>query len=139
MFWKSRRVSAILNGIKTKVSIIFPLSTFPYAARVLQVENLGKVNFSSSVVTYFTLLAALGVSTYAIREGSGEKNDNNKFNEISALNMILNENNGTFTRDELINYNIRVMLQKKRVNDIATENVILNRIMQLYKLGIFSM
>lgn len=90
MFGKSMKVNAILNGIKTMLSIIFPLITFPYAARVLQVENLGKVNFSSSVVTYFTLLAALGVSTYAIREGSGEKNDNNKFNEFASQVFTIN-------------------------------------------------
>ena len=60
-------------------------------------------------------------------------------NAITELNMLLNENNGTFTKNELINYNIRVMLQKKRIKEIATENILLNRIMQLYKLGIFSM
>lgn len=90
MSGKSLKVNAMLNGIKTMMSIFFPLVTFPYATRVLQVENLGKVNFSSSVVSYFTLLAALGVSTYAIREGSANKNDNNKFNEFASQVFTIN-------------------------------------------------
>ncbi len=34
-------------------------------------------------------------------------------NAIAELHVLLNENNGTITRDELINYNFRVMEQKK--------------------------
>lgn len=90
MFGKSMKVNAILNGIKTLMSILFPLITFPYATRVLQVENLGKVNFSNSVISYFTLLAALGVSTYATREGSGNKNYTNKFNEFASQVFTIN-------------------------------------------------
>ena len=92
MSGKSMKVNAMLNGIKTMMSILFPLITFPYATRVLQVENLGKVNFSSSVISYFTLLAALGVSTYAIREGSGDKYDKNKIDvfvsQVFTINVI---------------------------------------------------
>lgn len=43
---RSIGVNALLNGLKTILSVIFPLITYPYAARVLQVENVGKVNFS---------------------------------------------------------------------------------------------
>lgn len=67
---KSLGINAVLNGIKTILSIIFPLITYPYAARVLQVENIGKVDFANSIVSYFILLAGLGISTYAIREGA---------------------------------------------------------------------
>lgn len=42
---KSIGVNALLNGLKTILSVIFPLITYPYAARVLQVENMGKVVF----------------------------------------------------------------------------------------------
>ena len=57
------------------MNIIFPLITFPYASNVLQVENLGKVNFASSVCGYFLLFAGLGISSYAVREGSRYVND----------------------------------------------------------------
>lgn len=84
--------NAILNGIKTSLSIIFPLITYPYASRVLQVENIGKVNFSNSIISYFVLIAGLGISTYAIREGAMIRDDKKKLenfsNEIFTINFI---------------------------------------------------
>ena len=46
---KSMSLNAVMNALKTLMSVIFPLITFPYASNVLQVENLGKVNFANSV------------------------------------------------------------------------------------------
>ncbi|MDG2949977.1 oligosaccharide flippase family protein [Exercitatus varius] len=63
-------VNAILNVIKTSLSVLFPLITYPYISRVLGVENLGKVNYAVIFVSYFSTLAALGISAYAVREGS---------------------------------------------------------------------
>lgn len=76
---KSVGKNAALNMIKTVVALIFPLITFPYISRVLQVENLGKVNFAHSVVNYFVLFATLGLKTYGIREGAALRNDRIKF------------------------------------------------------------
>lgn len=67
---KSLTINAVLNILKTVLSLIFPLVTLPYINRVLQVETIGVYNFSNSIVSYFLLLAGLGVSTYAIREGT---------------------------------------------------------------------
>lgn len=89
---KSIKVNAILNVIKSMLSVIFPLITYPYATRVLGVENLGKVTFSSSFITYFSLLATLGITTYAIREGSKLREERVKFtqfaNEIFSINIV---------------------------------------------------
>lgn len=89
---KSVKINAILNIIKTCVSIVFPLVTFPYVSRVLGVENLGKVNYGLSIVSYFSLFAALGINVYAIREGSKIRDNKEEFiifaNEIFALNMF---------------------------------------------------
>ena len=76
---KSLDKNAALNMFKTLMSMIFPLVTYPYVTRILQVENIGKINFSGSVVSYFTLLAGLGISTYAIREGAGLRQDKHTF------------------------------------------------------------
>lgn len=89
---KSLKTNAVLNTIKTLMSLIFPLITFPYLSRVLGVENIGKVNFSSSVVSYFTLIAGLGVSRYAIREGASIRNNQdeikNFISEVFSINII---------------------------------------------------
>ena len=66
---KSLKINMILNVLKTFMSIIFPLITYPYATRVLGVENFGKINYSNSVITYVALIASLGIASYAIREG----------------------------------------------------------------------
>ena len=89
---KSIGVNALLNSLKTILSVIFPLITYPYAARILQVENMGKVDFSNSVVSYFVLIAGLGIATYAIREGArvrDNRKDLEKFSsEMFSINMI---------------------------------------------------
>ena len=37
---KSLGINALLNGIKSVISIIFPLITFPYISSILQVDNI---------------------------------------------------------------------------------------------------
>lgn len=67
---KNIKINAILNVIKTLSSILFPLITFPYLSRVLQPENIVKVNLGNSIISYYVLIATFGITTYAIREVS---------------------------------------------------------------------
>ena len=67
--------NAILNTAKTVLGILFPLITYPYVSRILGVENLGIYTFSFSFLSYFLLIAALGISTYGIREGTQYRED----------------------------------------------------------------
>ena len=53
---KSLSLNAAMSAFKTLMNIIFPLITFPYASNVLQVENLGKVNFSAVCRPWHLLL-----------------------------------------------------------------------------------
>lgn len=89
---KNIHVNMALNIMRTLLSVVFPLLSYPYATRVLQVENYGKVSFSQSVISYFVLVAALGISSYAIREGGIYKSDRNKIDkfasEIFTINII---------------------------------------------------
>lgn len=84
--------NAILNTTKTVLGIIFPLITYPYVSRVLGVENLGIYTFSSSFLSYFLLIAALGISTYGIREGTQYREDRQQMesfvSELFSINMI---------------------------------------------------
>lgn len=78
--------------IRTACQVIFPLITFPYVSRVLHVENIGIYNFCQSVISYFLLLAGLGISTYAIREGARYRDDEEKMalfaSEVFSINFI---------------------------------------------------
>lgn len=89
---KSIKINAILNMVNSFFTIGFSLITFPYVSRVLQVTNLGKVNYAASIVSYFVLFAGLGFSTYAIREASSIRKDNKRLelfsSEIFTLNLL---------------------------------------------------
>lgn len=89
---KSLKKNTIYNSVKSIFSIIYPLITFPYISRVLMVENVGKVNFGSSIVSYFSLVASLGVSTYAIRECSRVKDNREQLSrtasQIFSINIV---------------------------------------------------
>ncbi len=82
----------VLNAIKGLLSIVFPLLSFPYVSKILGVEALGKYNFAYSVITYFILLAGLGINTYAVREGARYRDDKDKLNKLAnqifSINMI---------------------------------------------------
>ncbi len=84
--------NAILNTAKTVLGILFPLITYPYVSRILGVENLGIYTFSFSFLSYFLLIAALGISTYGIREGTQYREDQHKMesfvSELFSINMI---------------------------------------------------
>ncbi len=89
---KSVFKNILFNIIRVFLSVLFPLITFPYISRVLMAENLGKVNYALSIENYFALLAALGINTYAIREGARRRNDKKQLevftNEIFTVNVI---------------------------------------------------
>lgn len=87
---KSLGVNALLNGIKQCCSIIFPLITFPYISRVLGSDGYGKYSFSSSVTSYFILLAALGIYTYAIREGAKIRDNQKSINQFCSQVFSIN-------------------------------------------------
>lgn len=84
--------NAGLNMIRTACQVIFPLITFPYVSRVLHVDNIGIYNFCQSVISYFSLLAGLGVSTYAIREGARYRDNEEKMalfaSEVFSINFL---------------------------------------------------
>ena len=84
--------NAGLNMIRTACQVIFPLITFPYVSRVLHVDNIGIYNFCQSVISYFSLLAGLGVSTYAIREGARYRHNEEKMalfaSEVFSINFL---------------------------------------------------
>ncbi len=82
--------NTVYNTIRTISSIIYPLITFPYVSRVLGAENIGKVNFSSSFVSYFSLITTLGITSYAIRECSLVKGDKKELEKTSSQIYSIN-------------------------------------------------
>ena len=53
--------------------IILPIITTPYVTRVFSSNDLGTYSFFNSIVTYFILLATLGVANYGTKEISANR------------------------------------------------------------------
>lgn len=89
---KSLKKNAFFNVINTLMKLLFPLITFPYASRILLPDGIGKVNFANSVISYFALIASLGIGTYGIRESAKIRNNKEEFSqffiEIFTINII---------------------------------------------------
>ena len=71
----SLKTNVALNFLNTVTGIVFPVITFPYAARVLLPEGIGAVNFLQSIVAYIVLLTSLGIPMYAVREVAKYRDD----------------------------------------------------------------
>lgn len=88
---KSLGINAFLNSLRSILNILFPIITFPYVSRILGAKEIGAYNFSNSIVTYFVLIAGLGIGTYAVREGAKYRGNYLKFNrfanEIFTINV----------------------------------------------------
>lgn len=63
----STKKNYIFNLILTGFNILFPVISFPYAAKILGPVGIGKVQFIVSFTQYFALIAALGIPIYGIR------------------------------------------------------------------------
>ena len=55
--------------------IILPIITTPYVTRVFSSDDLGTYGYFNSIVTYFILLATLGVANYGTKEISGHRKE----------------------------------------------------------------
>ncbi|APG75357.1 flippase [Lactobacillus delbrueckii] len=87
---KSLGVNALLSGLQSLLNVIFPFITFPYISRVLDVSGVGKVNFASSIISYFSLIAALGINMFAIREGAKLRDNRKAISEFASKILTIN-------------------------------------------------
>lgn len=58
--------------------VILPIITTPYITRIFNSQELGDYGYYSSIVTYFILLATLGVANYGTKVISGNRNEISK-------------------------------------------------------------
>ena len=64
---KNIRKNYIFNVLYQVLLLIVPFITTPYVSRILAPEGIGQYSFTNSIITYFTLFAALGFGIYAQR------------------------------------------------------------------------
>lgn len=81
----------IYNFLLTGSNLLFPLLTFPYLSRILGANGLGICNFIISYSQNYSIIAALGIPVYGIREIAKTGNDKEKrsklFFEILSIHL----------------------------------------------------
>ena len=91
---QSLKKNFIMNAILTMSSFIFPLITFPYVSRVLGPTGTGKVSFATSLISYFSMFAQLGIPMYGIRACAKVRDDREELtrtaHELLMINMVMN-------------------------------------------------
>ena len=82
-----------MNCILTVSTFLFPLITFPYVSRILLPIGTGSVAFATSIVSYFSMIAMMGVPTYGIRACAQVRDDKEELTrtvqEILFINLIM--------------------------------------------------
>lgn len=90
---KSLKMNFVMNAILTMSSFIFPLITFPYVSRILLPVGTGKVSFATSLISYFSMFAQLGIPTYGIRACAKVRDNKEELtrtaHELLFINLIM--------------------------------------------------
>ena len=79
----------LLNSINTITGIIFPVITFPYAARILLPDGIGAINFLNSIISYIVLLTSIGIPLYAVKEIAKYRDDKIQRDQITIEIILL--------------------------------------------------
>ncbi len=84
--------NVILNTIFRILMVLAPFVTAPYISRVLLSDGVGIFSYTQSLVTYFTMFAALGTVSYGTREISRNRDNKDSYSksfwEIELVSVI---------------------------------------------------
>lgn len=87
---RSVKFNVLMNMILTSSAFIFPLITVPYVSRVLEPAGTGIVAWAQTFVSYFSLIALLGMNVYGVRECARVRDDRSKLSRlVQELSTIL--------------------------------------------------
>ncbi len=87
---KSLKKNALLNVFRNITRLLFPLIIFPYVSRILMPEGIGKVNFANSIISYFSIIAMLGINSYGVREAAKIRDDKEALSKFTKEMFIIN-------------------------------------------------
>ena len=84
--------NSIFNIIYNLINVFLPLISTSYAARIMLPEGIGQVSYANNIVSYFVLLAALGLPSYGIKmiglAGEDEELKRKTFSELYVINVL---------------------------------------------------
>ena len=90
--------SIILNTISKSAlnifNIIVPLLIYPYIYRIFSANTVGKMDYATTIFTYFSLVGLLGIYNYGLREIARKRDckeeTNSIFKNLFVLGLISN-------------------------------------------------
>lgn len=83
--------NAMFNVVYQAVVYLFPLVIAAYLSRILQSDGVGRVTFIQNIVSYFTMVVALGIPTYGTREIAkckDEQERNSVYSSLFTINLL---------------------------------------------------
>ena len=86
----SLKKNFVMNVILQISGMIFPLISYPYVSRVLGPSGIGTVSFAYSVVSYFSMMAQLGIPTYGIRACAQVRDNKEELTRTAQELLIIN-------------------------------------------------
>lgn len=87
---KSIPRNLVFNFLKTFSNMVFPVVTFTYAARILGDAGIGRASFAKSIISYFAMLAMLGMNAYGTREAAKLRDDREKLSTFACEMLLIN-------------------------------------------------
>lgn len=87
---KSLKLNVVMNAVLNMSAFIFPFITLPYVSRVLGPEGTGSVNFATSLIDCFLIVAQLGIPTYGVRACAKVRDDKRLLTKTAHELLIIN-------------------------------------------------
>ena len=82
--------NAFFNILYKLANVLFPIFSSAYTARILLADGVGRAAAANNNVTYFIILATLGIPAYGIREAAKRRNDREELSELFSELMLIN-------------------------------------------------
>ena len=87
---KSIAKNSIFYMFYNILNMLFPFITSMYVARILLPVSIGEVAYAQNIVSYFSMLAFLGIPTYGVREIAKYRNEKAKLDQIYSELIFIN-------------------------------------------------
>lgn len=89
---KSLVKNSVFYMIYNILNMLFPFLTSMHVARVILPTDIGEIAYAQNIVSYFSILAFLGIPTYGVREIAKARDSKNElsavFSELFLINFI---------------------------------------------------
>ena len=89
---KSLTVNSIFNIAYKLITAIYPLIAVSYVSHIVHADKVGAINYAQNIVSWFVIIAALGLPTYGTKEIAKVADDKDKrsqlFCDLFTVNFI---------------------------------------------------